>query len=165
MGRHSILYADALIVYVEYLLRHMEQNRFQDLKIAFKTLYFQSRKMQDYFKPGITTNTNLSDAYGYIFYSIEEIESRFTQVLIQVWIEDLLIQTYDFYVDYFKRVNIVHHMSIIHCSILLHRIYFLLGRIYNAQDYLKKALDSLEVIHPNLEHPFSAIIFERQAML
>lgn len=55
MGRKSILYCEALLVYTAYLLKYRELEQYNEFKLVLKTQYFYSKKDIDYFRPGIYT--------------------------------------------------------------------------------------------------------------
>ena len=53
MGRKSIIYADALLVYTKYLMFFKSTDQSELLKIILKTKYFSSVRKNEFFRPGI----------------------------------------------------------------------------------------------------------------
>ncbi|CAD8208434.1 unnamed protein product [Paramecium octaurelia] len=162
MGRKSILYVDALMIYAEFILIHKERgyNGFQTFKMAFKSHYFFTRREAEFFEPYV-----YKSHLPYKFYTPDDIEERLSETLITQWIFDLLDQCYRFYKEYFNSVNVTEHFSVVYCDILQYRIAFIANRLYQAQIMLDRALSNLEKLCPTCEHPYGVMIYEGYALL
>jgi hypothetical protein len=67
---------------------------------------------------------------GFTFYSLDEIEQRFTPALHARWIQDLTLELINYYEEYLRSVRITEHLNLAECHLILHKLNFIEKKLF-----------------------------------